>query len=243
MTDNPQSKLPRLIRCYRLLWRVWKERRFQRFIRTIGPEPADYLLDIGGYPFNWFGRGGAVGRVDVLNLELAPITNSPPASPILRAISADARKLPFPDRTYDIVFSNSVIEHVGGPEDQLAFANEARRVGNRLWIQTPAMECPVEPHYLALFIHWLPPSWHAPLARWFSLRGLTGAATAENLRSIAAHTRLLTKREMATLFPDCEIWTERLLWFLPKSHVAIRLQRPGKVDSHTHSDATLGHHS
>jgi hypothetical protein len=53
------------------------------------------------------------------------------------------------DQEYDIAFSNSVIEHVGDWERQAAFASEIRRVGKNLWIQTPAKECPIEPHYLA----------------------------------------------------------------------------------------------
>jgi hypothetical protein len=36
-------------------------------------------------------------------------------------------------------------------------------------------------------------------------------------------TRLLTKREMRQLFPDCVILTERLLGVFPKSYVAYRL--------------------
>lgn len=222
MTSPLQGKPPRLIRCYRLLWRIWKERRFKRFVNTIRPETVDHLLDIGGYPFNWFGRGSVVGKVDVLNLEIAPVTNTPPGSPILRAISGDARKLPFPERSYDIVFSNSVIEHVGSLEDQQAFADEARRVGRRLWVQTPARECPIEPHFLGLFIHWFPRHLHAPLARWTGVRGLTGSASRCELEDIANTTRLLTKAEMQSLFPDCLIWTERLCWVFPKSHVAIR---------------------
>ncbi len=35
-------------------------------------------------------------------------------------------------------------------------------------------------------------------------------------------TRLLTKREMRQLFPDCEIYTEKLLGFIPKSYIAVR---------------------
>lgn len=77
----------------------------------------------------------------------------------------------------------------------------------------------MEPHYLGLFIHWFPARWHVFIARWTSVVGLTKAA---DLHSIASNTRLLTKREMRTLFPDCEIWTERLFVIFPKSFIAIR---------------------
>ena len=223
MTDEaPSARPPRVIRFYRLIWKIWKERRFKRFVDTVRPERSGTLLDIGGYPFNWFRRGEHFSRVDVLNLGPVQPVDPPAGAPLVRALSGDGRKLDFPDSSYDIVFSNSVIEHVGGFPEQKAFAEEARRVGRSLWIQTPAWECPVEPHFLGLFIHWLPSRWHARLARWFSFRGLTGASDPSDLRAIAQTTRLLSKREMKLLFPDCEIWTERMLLILPKSHVAIR---------------------
>ncbi len=181
------------------------------------PALADKVLDVGGCAFDWKGRGNVIGAVDLLNL----IPASAPEmldSPKLRCYQGDGRALEFGDQYYDIVFSNSVIEHVGGWKDQQAFAAEMRRVGRRLWVQTPALACPVEPHYLGLFIHWFPSAWHVPLARWTSVVGYTGA----DLLSIADNTRLLTKKEFRTLFPDCEIWTERLLWVFPKSYVAIR---------------------
>jgi hypothetical protein len=222
MTITSHEPTPRIIQFYRFLWRAWKERRFQRFITTIKPRAEEHLLDIGGYPFNWFRRGSVFKNVDVLNIKLALHHNAPPNTPSLKTIEGDARKLPFPDKTYDIIFSNSVIEHVGTLSDQQAFAAEARRVGKKLWIQTPAKECPIEPHYLGLFIHWLPHKWHVFLARWTSVRGITGSANRADLKSIASSTRLLSKKEMKELFPDCKIWTERIFVILPKSHVAIR---------------------
>jgi hypothetical protein len=231
MAFNSSVSPPRLIRFYRWIWRFWKERRFQCFIQTLQPNSDETLLDIGGYPFNWFQRGGLIGQVDVLNLELSPLQNPPIGAPLIRAISGDARCLGFADGTYDIVFSNSVIEHVGEIEDQEAFAAEARRVGGKLWIQTPAKGCPVEPHYLGLFIHWFPALWHANMARWFSVRGLTGSASKADLAEIARSTRLLTKKEMCRLFPDCEIRTERLLGIMPKSYIAIRRNLQAKRES------------
>lgn len=220
--DPPPYKTPRIVFFYRWIWRIWKERRFQHFLMAIRPSASCTILDIGGYPIDWFSRGDSIGKVDVLNLEQSHLENVPPNAPEIRALAGDARQLPFPDGQYDIVFSNSVIEHVGSFEDQRKFAGEARRVGKRLWLQTPAKACPVEPHYLGLFVHWFPKSWHVNLARWTSVRGLTGATNRVELESIANHTRLMTKREFASLFPDCEIRTERLFLIFPKSYIAVR---------------------
>lgn len=218
----PACHTPRIVQFYHCLWRLWKERRFERFVAALRPSYECRLLDIGGYPCDWFARGSSIGQVDVLNLTLPELGDAPDNSPVIRALAGDARHLEIADGDYDIVFSNSVIEHVGILEDQRAFAREARRVGRRIWIQTPAKGCPVEPHYLGLFIHWFPTRWHASLARWTSIRGLSGATSLDELRAIAGATRLMTKREFSSLFPDCEIWTERFLWVFPKSYVAIR---------------------
>ena len=210
-----------LLPVYHFIWRHWRERRRVRFRKLMNPSVTDVLLDMGGCPSEWQGRADVVGKVDLVNLDEYPVPQGDD-SPLMRSFKGDARALEFPDATYDIVYSNSVIEHVGGWEDQQSFAREARRVGDRLWIQTPAYGCPVEPHYLGLFIHWFPSRWHVRLARWTSVVGLTGAA---DLHSIARDTRLLTKREFKLLFPDCEIWTERLFLVFPKSYVAIRTTR------------------
>jgi hypothetical protein len=211
-------KYETLLPFYHWLWRFWRERRWARFREWMQPTTEDRLLDVGGCPSDWLGRGDLIGSVDMINLDAYPIPQAP-GSPEMRSFKGDGRVLEFGDLAYDIVYSNSVIEHVGTWEDQQAFAAEARRVGRALWVQTPAYSCPVEPHYLGLFIHWFPSSWHVRVARWTSVVGLTGAA---DLHSIARDTRLLTKREFKLLFPDCEIWTERLFILFPKSYVALR---------------------
>ena len=123
---------------------------------------------------------------------------------------------------YDVVFSNSVIEHVGNWSDQEAFAREVRRVGKDLWVQTPARECPVEPHYLAPFMHWLPRKVQKRFIRWFSLYGLVQRPSAAEIEEMVESIRLLTKTEMQTLFPDCEVLTEQMFGVFPKSYIAFR---------------------
>ena len=62
-------------------------------------------------------------------------------------MSRDACNLTFvEDNAFDIAFSNSVIEHVGPPGNQEAFAREAHRVASRYWIQTPSIWFPIEAH-------------------------------------------------------------------------------------------------
>ena len=68
-------------------------------------------------------------------------------------IQSDALAIPFADRSFDLAMSNSVIEHV---PDQAKFDAVVMRVGRRIYCQTPSKWFTVEPHYLGLFVHWLP---------------------------------------------------------------------------------------
>ena len=120
-----------------------------------------------------------------------------------------------------MVVSNSVIEHLGSWEAQVRFANEALRVGRRLWIQTPAREFPIEPHYLAPFVHWLPPARRRQLIRNFTLRGLIDRPNPQQVDEMLREIRLLRRSEFVDLFPGCRIKAERFAG-LTKSHIAIR---------------------
>ena len=212
----------KLLPFYFFLWRFWREKRYRLFKRIMAPVPISSLLDVGGGAGDWFGRGDVVEQVDSLNIGEPAEVNPPPGSPRIRALKGDGTALAFADGSYEVVYSNSVIEHVGDWEAQKAFAREVMRVGRRLWIQTPAYGCPVEPHVLGIGIHWLPVSWRGFAARWFTVVGLTNAAGRDGLHAILRDTRMLRKREFRELFPGCEIHTERLFLIFPKSYVAIR---------------------
>jgi SAM-dependent methyltransferase len=136
-------------------------------------------------------------------------------------VTGDGTALPYADGSFDVVFSNSVIEHVGDFAKQEQFAREASRVGKALWIQTPAREFFIEPHLIAPFFHWLPAAWQKRVARRFTVWGLMTKPTPQQVHEFLGTIRLLTAAEMRALFPDCEIIVERFLG-MPKSYVAVR---------------------
>ena len=127
----------------------------------------------------------------------------------------------YENNSFDIVHSNSVIEHLGGPGLRLAFAAEVRRLAPSYFVQTPNFWFPVEPHFMFPVIHWLPEGLRADLLARMPL-GIYRRAESRGdaLRAVRAIC-LLTRRQMAELFPDGRILTERLA-LLPKSLVAVR---------------------
>jgi hypothetical protein len=207
---------------YQQIFKIWRRRRFQLFLRVLQPKPTDRLLDVGGDPNFWTPYLQPVREIDSLNLSAG--TWSPEQAPNHRinVIVGDGCALPMADKTYDIGFSNSVIEHVSTWENQQKFAAEIRRVSKALWVQTPAYGCPIEPHYLAPFVHYLPKGAQRRVIRNFTPRGWLERPSREQVKWMVETTRLLKKTEMKELFPDCEILTERMLGILPKSYIAVR---------------------
>lgn len=209
-------------RLYDQIFKLWRKKRFDRFLALVRPADGDTLLDVGGYPECWTIQPQPVGRIDTINPDVEPWDPKSAPEHNIRVLQGDGCALPMGDGSYDIVFSNSVIEHVGSWERQQRFAAETRRVGRALWVQTPAYECWIEPHYLTPFIHYLPKRVQKKIMRWFTVRGWLERLSQQWVDEMVECTRLLRRREFEQLFPDCEIITERMLWVIPKSYIAVR---------------------
>ena len=207
---------------YDQIFKVWRKKRFDTFLRLVAPSASDILLDVGGYPEFWTSRPQAVERIDALNIHNRSWHSQSAPRHNIKVLVGDGCALELPDKSYDIGFSNSVIEHVGSWERQQEFASEIRRVARVVWVQTPAYECLIEPHYLTLFIHYIPRFYQKKIVRWCTLWGLIQRPSQEQIDHMVESTRLLRKTEMQLLFPDCEILTERMLWIVPKSYIAVR---------------------
>lgn len=193
----------------------FRRRRMSRFFALFALSPETRVLDIGGAPQTWNGDSVSKARFPVTLINIRDY--GPTKNEWITQILGDASALPFADGAFDIAFSNSVIEHVGTWEKQQRFAQEARRVAQKLWIQTPARSFPIEAHLLAPFVQYLPKQVLHRIARW-TPRGLLQP---EVVHEIVEEVRLLTYREMKRLFPDCTILRERALG-LTKSYVAVR---------------------
>ena len=142
--------------------------------------------------------------------------------PGFKGLVGDARAMPqFKPHEFDVVFSNSVIEHVGTIEDQRSMAEEVRRVGKFYFVQTPNFFFPIEPHFLFPFFHWLPLTMRAWLLSRFDLGWYKKAGSLDEAISTVRQIRLLTYRELKHLFPEAMIVRERFLG-LTKSFMVIK---------------------
>jgi SAM-dependent methyltransferase len=192
--------------------------RMLRFRDTFSPTEATTILDIGGNHYDW-PTLGVDCRFTILNVDDIPTSWEMPQN--FKYVVGNGCAMEFPDSSFDIAYSNSVIEHLTTWDAQVRFASETRRVGRAVYVQTPNRWFPIEPHFLAIFLHWLPRSTHRFLFRWFSIRGWLRRGDNVNLDTLVGELRLLSYREMKTLFPDCEIRREKWMG-LTKSFIAIR---------------------
>ncbi len=203
---------------YGFLIRGFRSRRMKRFARTFGLAAETTVLDVGGTPLNWE-LLGEPARVTLLNRSFA--TPSSRSYADFALVEGCGKRLAFANASFDVAFSNSVIEHVGGYDEQRVFASELRRVGRQVWVQTPARGFFLEPHLITPFIHYRPIRWQRRLLRNFSVWGWLTRPSRQVVERFLASTRLLSHAELRELFPDCEIRRERFLG-LTKAYVAVR---------------------
>lgn len=206
-----------------LLQRAFQHFRSQRmrlFEKTFSISPQTRILDVGGSADIWQ-FSSVMPDLTLVNLPSALF----PSSNGIHRIAADGRMLPFRDNAFDIVFSNSVIEHVGGVEDQKRFANEVSRVGRCYWVQTPNRRFPVELHLMMPLVHYMPKRLQLPLIQRFTVWELlvkpSDFERAAYLNHFLNELSLLDTRALRSLFPDARILSERALGF-GKSLIAVR---------------------
>jgi hypothetical protein len=180
------------------------------------------ILDVGGTERYWslFAPQLAEreGKIEIL---LSNITGEPPRkSGIFEYMTWDATR---PRHLDDIhmVHSNSVIEHVGGWEGAQKFAANVREQCENYYVQTPYFWFPVEPHYRALFFHWLPESIRYRKIMKRAYATYPKVDDFDQAMTFIREIYLLDKRQMQHIFPDAAIVPENVLG-LTKSLTAVR---------------------
>lgn len=138
-----------------------RTRKWERFHDELGPDGQTSILDVGFQDAQWQSADNFLeenyewpDRITALGIE-EPIHFSR-RYPEVKVVTYDGRDFPFADNSFDIVWSNAVLEHVGDYEAQVHFLRELARVGRRMFITTPNRRFPVEVHTRIPLLHWLP---------------------------------------------------------------------------------------
>ncbi len=201
-------------------FRMQRMRTFLSLLPRKGDAPVR-ILDLGGTVDYWRAMHDLWAHLS-LSITIVNLGVEPRDEDNFSIRPGDACNLAeFADNSFDVVHSNSVIEHVGHWPEMAAMAAEVRRLAPIYYLQTPNYWFPVEPHYRAIGYHWLPESLRAAmLTRW--RLGFRGPRPTFDLAMRDVQTvNLLTSRQMRALFPDAEIRSERVLGW-PKSLIALR---------------------
>ena len=184
-----------------------RRKRFKHFLKLVEQfdNKSVTILDVGGWERYWEVQEFAdtSNQIILLNTEKFKTRHSG-----ISSVVGDARNMDgFPDQSIDIVFSNSVIEHLETFENQSEMANEVKRIGKKYFIQTPSYYFPLEPHFLFPFFHWFPISIRVFFVQHLSLGHFKKQETKENAEKLVREHRLLKKNEFQSLFPDAKIIT------------------------------------
>ncbi|HEX4747464.1 MAG TPA: class I SAM-dependent methyltransferase [Gaiellaceae bacterium] len=175
-----------------------RQRKLRLLLDELRPTSGTTVLDVGADELG-FGEGDGCGTLNffeehypwperITALGLQDGSRFRARYPHIPYVQGDGCDLPFDDGAFDLVFSNAVIEHVGGRERQRRFVAEALRVGRRAFITTPNRRFPLEVHTRLPFVHWLPDALSHRVYR------ATG-------RKIGAEVQLLSRRSFEALFP------------------------------------------
>lgn len=138
-----------------------RDRKWQLF-NQVFPDTDDWaIIDVGFAPGgqqatdNYFEkRYPDLTRVTALTI--AEIGDAPDRYPGLTIRRYEGKVIPFDADSFDVVWSNAVLEHVGDRASQVAFLRELDRVAQRHFVTTPNRWFPIEVHTQFPLVHYLP---------------------------------------------------------------------------------------
>lgn len=192
-----------------------REEKFHLFVKLLKPTPAMHILNVGasGPNFAFAEQFESLyehrDQVTGGGISLSEVRDYRGSFPGVKAVVFDGCALPFRDKSFDVIYSNAVIEHLVDHDAQQHFAAEVARVGRGWFVTTPNLYYPVEPHYHLPMVQFLPQRWQRSLIRSLG-------------RTPYGNLNLLTKRQLQRLFPDggvigCRVtfYSETLIAYRP----------------------------
>ena len=138
-----------------------RDRKWRLFIRKFPPDPNRRVLDVGFSEKEYSATDNYIEKHYPFPHMLTALGVNEPVQfkaryPAVHAVHYDGTVFPFADSTFDVVWSNAVIEHVGDRARQLFFIREIRRVATSAFITTPNRFFPIEVHTRTPLFHFLP---------------------------------------------------------------------------------------
>ena len=170
------------------------------------------ILDIGGTEDYWNSMGlNLENNIEIVLLNLYKIEVKGSG---FSSIKGDACHLEgMADKSFDFVFSNSVIEHLFSMQNQQKMANEVKRVGKNYYIQTPNKFFPIEPHWVFPFFQFLPFGVKVFLTENFNLGHIPKAKNKQEAIDLVNEVNLLSKQQLENLFMGSKLYIEKFIGF------------------------------
>ncbi len=199
----------------------FRKKRFEIFRKMLSEESNRVItiLDVGGTIDYW--RQMNPPEFNRLDITILNIHNEEKSDSSYKYIKGSASELNmFKENQFDIVFSNSVIEHLS-PEEQAQMAKGMLRIGKRIYLQTPSFYFPIEPHFLFPFFQFLPRFIKILLIKNINLGWLKKQKNKADAVKLIKSINLLKFRNLEKLFPQTKICKEKLFLFT-KSYIVMK---------------------
>jgi hypothetical protein len=207
LVDSPDSLAER-----------FRAKRWAELASTFPDLEQMHVVDLGGTVSSWVRAPIRPKHVTVLSFE----PDGADDHDWIDAHYADACALPesLAGLSADIVYSNAVLEHVGGAERRARFADTVHRLGSQHWIQTPYRYFPVEPHWLFPGFQFLPVATRVAIGRRWKLVHTPNPDPVAMTQAVL-EVELIGLAELRHLFPASEVRTEKIGGLI-KSIIAVR---------------------
>jgi hypothetical protein len=167
------------------------------------------IIDLGGTVSMWerWGLDKEAGlRIDLVNSFPIDVNGRDlvPATSNFRKVNADVASLrPDDYRQYDLVFSNSMLEHLTSRDLQRSVAQAILTSGRPFFIQVPNKHSLIDPHFahpLAPFFAAWPRSLQARALSLSALGSGSKASSVEHAERRLAYYNPISKRDLVELF-------------------------------------------
>lgn len=138
-----------------------RDRKWRLFLEAVKPTSSTTVLNVGYNnneysPVDNYLEKHYPYRANITALGIQAPSEYARRYPEVRVVTYDGIDFPFPDKSFDVCWSNAVLEHVGTAARQLHFVREIVRVSRMAFVTTPNRYFPIEVHTRTPLLHFLP---------------------------------------------------------------------------------------